>query len=73
MLIVGLGCSGKGRVWNGRIYTPVTGYAGRTAPFSIQVILSDIWRLHVAKAAFRGWLCIARNSVALRATDHWPN
>ncbi|KTS72213.1 hypothetical protein RSA36_21760 [Pantoea stewartii] len=36
----------------GTIYTSVTGYAGRTAPFSICAIFYVIWRLHAAEASF---------------------
>jgi hypothetical protein len=42
----------QGKPGYGAIYTSVTGYAGRTAPFSLCAICYVIWRLHAAEAAF---------------------
>ena len=42
----------QGKVGYGAIYTAVTGYAGRTAPFSLCDLFYFIWRLDAAEAAF---------------------
>ncbi|PPC67096.1 hypothetical protein C1Y42_22400 [Pantoea sp. ICBG 985] len=50
--------SGKG--WFFATISPVTGYAGLTAPAGTCSVLSVLWRLHAAYATFRGSLRTAR-------------